>query len=112
MRKEGLRESGESFYREKLEKMRKRITLTLFIEISVSRWIERCQKLSRIKIFIISYRGANERCQQQGYLDGSRSYQASIEHKKTSLMDRVAIEIESQESRWIEIAITTIEKGS
>ena len=36
----------------------------------------------------------------------------AIEHIETSSMDRVAIEIESQESRWIEIAITAIEKRS
>jgi len=35
----------------------------------------------------------------KNFLDGSSSY-------------REAIKIESQESRWIEIAITTIEKGS
>ena len=38
-----------------------------------------------------SYRGANERCPQQGYLNGSRSYRASIEHTETSLMDRVVV---------------------
>ena len=92
MRKEGLGESGESFYREKLEKMRKRITLTLFIEISVSRWIERCRELLRFKMARRSYRGAIERCPQQCDLDGLRSYRESIEHTGTSSMDRESIE--------------------
>ena len=61
----------------------------------------------------------------QGYLDQSRKCQESIEKKPTSssywasrnFLDgssgcRAAIEIESQESRWIEIAITAIKKGS
>ena len=33
-------------------------------------------------------------------------------HSKMTSMDREAIKIESQESRWIEIVITAIKKGS
>jgi len=36
----------------------------------------------------------------------------AIKHTETSSIDRVAIETESQESPWIEIVITYIEKGS
>ena len=70
----------------------KRIALTLFIEISVSRWIERCRELLRFKMARRSYRGAIERCPQQCDLDGSRSYRESIEHTGTSSMDRESIE--------------------
>ena len=57
-----------------------------------------------------SYRGAIERCPQQINFDGSRSYRASRNFLNGSSSCREAIEIESQESRWIEIAITLSRK--
>ena len=57
-------------------------------------------------------KGAIERCPQQSDLDGSSNYQESIELTKTSLIDREAIDPDSQKPRWIEIAITAIEKRS
>ena len=63
-----------------------------------------------------SYREAIERCPQQSDLDGLRSYRESIEHTETSLMDQEVVEQLSRQVLkklwWIEIAITTIEKGS
>ena len=58
-----------------------------------------------------SYRGAIERYPQQINFDGSRSYRASRNFLNGSSSCREAIEIESQESRWIEITIIAIEKG-
>ena len=69
-------------------------------------------ELSRIKKVRNSYRGAIERYPQQKGLDGSRSYRTSKNFLDRSSSCREAIEIESQESRWIEITITAIEKGS
>ena len=77
-----MREIGES---------EKKIALRLYIEIMSlvgSKGVERCQALILDRW---SYRGAIERYPQQSDLDGSRSYQASIEHTKTFLMDRKAI---------------------
>ena len=45
-------------------------------------------------------------------LDGSRSYRASKNFLDGSSSCRATIKIESQESRWNEIVITAIEKGS
>ena len=81
------------------------------------------EKWRELKIARWSYRGAIERCPQQFDLDGSRSYQEFIKHIETSSMDQVAVEklsrlilknleIESQESRWIEFMITAIKKRS
>ena len=50
--------------------------------------VERCRALILDRW---SYRGAIKRCPQQNDLDGSRSYQASIEHKETFLMDQEAV---------------------
>ena len=92
---------------------------TLFIEIPVSRWIERCRDLSRIKTREIAIEELSSNYREvstankvrwieklssiyrayRNFLDGSSSYLASIK-------------IESQESRWIEIVITAIEKES
>ena len=83
--------------------------LSLYIDIFATRWIGKCWEL---KFARRSNWVAIKRCPQQKGLNGSKSYQTSIEHTETSLMDQEAIEIESQESRWIEIAITTIEKRS
>ena len=66
--------------------------MKLYIEIHDSRWIERCP--------------------QKSDLDGSRSYPAAIKETETFSMDQEAIETNSQKSRWIEIAIIAIEKGS
>ena len=99
-----------------IKKNEMEIVLTLYIENPVSRWIKRCWELSRIKIcqneLLRSYREVSttkwprwiEKLLSiyqiyRNFLDGSRSCRATIE-------------IESQESRWIEITITTIEKGS
>ena len=54
-----------------------------------SKGVERCQALILDRW---SYRGAIERYPQQSDLDGSRSYQASIEHTETFLMDQEAVE--------------------
>ena len=70
--------------------------LTLYIENSVSRWIERCRKLLRIKIARNSYRGAIKRCPQQKGLDGLRSYQESIGQTASCSMDREAIKTNSR----------------
>ena len=51
--------------------------------------VERCRALILDRW---SYRGAIKRCPQQSDLDGSRSYQASIEHTETFLMDQEAVE--------------------
>ena len=51
--------------------------------------VERCRALILDRW---SYRGAIERCPQQSDLDGSRSYQASIEHTETFSIDRKAVE--------------------
>ena len=77
--------------RKSRERSRK-IGLKLYIEIHDSRWIERCP--------------------QESDLDGSRSYPVAIKETETFSMDREAIETNSQKSRWIEIAIIAIEKGS
>ena len=76
----------------KSQERSRKIALKLYIEIHNSRWIKRCPKESD--------------------LDGSRSYPASIKEIENFLMDREAIETNSQKSRWIEIAIIAIEKGS
>ena len=57
-----------------------------------------------------SYRGAIERCPQQINFNGSRSYRACKNFLNGSSSCREAIEIESQESRWIEIVITLSRK--
>ena len=72
-----------------IEKNEMEIMLTLYIEILVSRRIESCQEL---KFTRRSYRGAIERYPHQCDLNGSRSYRASIEHTKTSSMDRKVVE--------------------
>ena len=62
------------------------------IEISISRWIKSCWKLSRIKKARNSYREAIEWCPQQTGLDGSRSYRASIEKKDAFSTNWEAVE--------------------
>ena len=100
------RERSEFLSREIKENERK-ISLRIYIEKHEGRWIERC----RVVIFDRwSYRGAIERCPTQSDLDGSRSYQESIEHTETSSMDREAIETNSQKLQWIKIAKTAVEK--
>ena len=59
-----------------------------------------------------SYREAIERCPQQSDLDGSGSYQAYRNSLNGSRNCRAPIEPDSQKPRWIEIAITAIEKRS
>ena len=76
--------------------------------VNGSKGVERCQTLILDRW---SCRGAIERYPQQNDLDGLRSYQASIEHIETFLMDWEAIKTNSQKLQWIEIAITVIEKG-
>ena len=57
------------------------------------------------------YGGAIESCPQQRDLDRSNSYQVSIKQTESFSMDREAIEANSQKLRWIEIALTSVEKG-
>ena len=82
--------------------------LKLYIGNHDSRWIEKCQDLILDRW---SCWGAIERCPQQSDLDGSRSNPIAIKETLTFLMDREAIETNSQNFRWIEIAIIAIEKG-
>ena len=94
--------------RERSRRNERNVTRTLFIEISISWWIERCQELSRNKKQEI----AIERCPQQINFNGSRSYQAYRNFLDGSSSCRVALKIEYQESRWIKIVIISIKKGS
>ena len=87
-----FRSERREFQSREIRENEKRIVLTLFIEISVSRWIERCRELSRFKMARRSYQAAIERCPQQCDLDGLRSYRESIEHTGTSSMDRESID--------------------
>ena len=57
--------------RERSGRNERKFVWTLYIKISVSRWIERCWELSRV-----SYWRAIERCPQQINFDGLRSYRA------------------------------------
>ena len=59
-----------------------------------------------------SYRGVIKRCPQQINFNGSRSYRAYRNFFNGSSSYRTTIEIESQDSQWIEIAIIAIEKRS
>ena len=63
--------------------------LTLYIEVPISRWIERCRELKKARKI---YQGAIERCSQQKWLDGSRSYRESIEETETFSIDQKAVE--------------------
>ena len=54
--------------------------------------IERCRDLKCVKKLSKSCPGSVERCPQQKDLNGSRSYQESIEHSESFSMDQVAIE--------------------
>ena len=77
------------------------------MKLDGSRGIERCQALIFDRW---SYRGAIERCPQQSHLDGSRSYRVYKNFLDGSRSCREAIETNSQKLRWIEIAITVVEK--
>ena len=87
-----FRSDRREFLSREIRENEKRIALTLFIEILVSRWIKRCRELSRFKMARRSYRAAIE--------------ELSIGvHNNVTLMVREAIENLSsiQElPRWIE----------
>ena len=85
------REKREFLLRE-IEENEKRIALTLFIEISVSQWIERYRELLRIKIFKMSCRGAVEDLTKGVHNKVTSMDREVIEHIETSLIDRVAVE--------------------
>ena len=74
------------------------------------------REVSRIKIcqkgLSRSYQGAIKRCPQQSDLNGSRIYRAYKNFLDGSRSCQIAIETNSQKTRWNKIAITTIEKGS
>ena len=55
-----FRSERREFQSREIRENEKRIVLTLFIEISVSRWIERCRELSRFKMARRSYQAAIE----------------------------------------------------
>ena len=87
-----FRSERREFLSREIRENEKRIALTLFIEISVSRWIERCRELSRFKMARRSYRVAIKEL-SKGV------------HSNVTLMVREAIENLSsiQElPRWIE----------
>ena len=62
------------------------------INLDRSRSVERCRDLKCVKKLSKSCPGSVERCPQQKDLNGSRSYQESIEHSESFSMDQVAIE--------------------
>ena len=119
VRERCLGRGRDIFCRERSRRNEENIARTLYIENPVSRWIKMCQDLSRVKTQEIAIEQLSRNCREvsttkwprwiekllsiyqiyRNFLDGSRSCRATIE-------------IESQESRWIEITITTIEKGS
>ena len=72
--------------------MKEKYHAKLYIENTIhdgSEGVERCRALILDKW---SCRGAIERCPQQSDLNGSRSYQASIEQTETFSMNREAAE--------------------
>ena len=81
----------DEFYREKSRRNERNVAWTLYIKILVSRRIERCQELSRIKIARISYQAAIEELSRGVHSKRGLMDQASIEHTETSSMDQVAV---------------------
>ena len=82
---------GQKLSRETGERERK-IALRLYIEITILdglKAIERCRELILDRWICQS---AIKRCPQQSDLDGSRSYQASIEQTETFSIDREVVE--------------------
>ena len=82
---------GQKLSRETGERERK-IALRLYIEITILdglKAIERCRELILDRWIC---QGAIKRCPQQSDLDGSRSYQVSIEQTETLSIDREVVE--------------------
>ena len=86
-----LGERKQIFYREKSKRNEEKIVIRLYIEstrLNGSRAIENCLALIVDKFIC---RGAIESYQRQRNLDGSNSYQASIEQIKSFSMNRESI---------------------
>ena len=93
------------------EKWEKKIAQKLYIEkrSSLDRELLRIYRALILDRF--SCRSAIESYQWQRKLDGSNSYRGAIEQIESFLMDRESIETNSRKLRWIEIALTSVEKG-
>ena len=115
VRRKSLGRWGDEFCWERLGEMRE-VSCKPYIKTFTARWIERYWELSRIKI---SQKELLSNCQEASTAKWpwrikqlSRIYQAYRNFLDGSRIYREAIELDSQKSRWIKIAITTIEKGS
>ena len=93
--------------------------LNLYIENHKARWIERCQEVSSFKTQELAneellriYQEVPTKKGTQWIGKLSSIYRASRNFRDGSSSCRATIKIESQESRWIEIAIIAIKKGS
>ena len=102
-------EREKSVFVERNEK--KKIAQKLYIEkrSSLDRELLRIYRALILDRF--SCRSAIESYQWQRKLDGSNSYRGAIEQIESFLMDRESIETNSRKLRWIEIALTSVEKG-
>ena len=107
-------EKSESIERDQWEM--KEITPTLYIDKYATRWISRYRKVSRIKIhwteLLSSYREVSTAKWRRWIEKLLRIYWAYRNFLNGSRSCREAIETNSQKSRCIDIARTTIEKGS
>ena len=96
-----------------------KFVLNLYIENHKARWIERCQEVSSFKTQELAneellriYQEVPTKKGTQWIGKLSSIYRASRNFRDGSSSCRATIKIESQESRWIEIAIIAIKKGS
>ena len=117
---------GDKHCGEKSGRNEEKIMQTLYIEIPIYRWIEKCRKLSKIKKVRNSYREGIKQLSKGVHSKRGSINREAIEHLSSiqklpqwiewllrSYWDWISrISTISMDSQWIEFAITAIEKRS